>query len=58
MTKMRMKSPAFSILKININYWDLFKKIYACAHTEIRKGLDKWNTAKLMNFVSGPRWVS
>lgn len=50
MTKMRMKSPAFSILKINFYYRDLLKKIYACAHTEIRKGLDRWNTAKLMNF--------
>lgn len=40
MTKMRMKSPVFSILKINFDYQELLKKkkkIYACAHTEIRK---------------------
>lgn len=53
MTKMRMKSPVFSILKINFDYQELLKKKKKSMHVHTQKsgkGLDRWNTAKLMNF--------
>ena len=57
MTKMRMKSPAFSILEIIFDYQDLLKK---SMHVHTQKSGKGWigeRLPSLRTFVSVSRWV-